>query len=147
MVDIKAFMADEVAAANVSKIEAAFDEDKEASALLDAAKSLEDVYNLVKRYVVMKFEDFSALFTDVMDYLKEDKAVLADDTLECVVGGWSLGSLWQTVKKKAAAIVLGAAIGGVVGCLAGACLAGGVGAMVGGAVGVVVGAIVGGIAG
>ncbi len=147
MVDIKAFMANETAAANVSKIEAAFDQDKEASALLDAAKSLQDVYHLVKRYVVVKFEDFSALFSDVLSYLKEDKAVLPDETLDCVVGGSFFDKIWNSVKTKVTSIILGAVIGGAVGAVAGACVAGGVGAIVGGAVGAVVGAIVGGVAG
>ncbi len=143
MVDIKVFMANEAVAENVGKLEAVIAEDKETCAILDAAQSVQDVFGAVKKYVTMKFEAFTALFDDVMNYFKEDKAVLSDETLDCVVGGWSWSGLWETVKKKAAAIVIGAAIGAAVGVVAGAATAAGVGALIGGFAGAIAGGIVG----
>ncbi len=143
MVDIKAFMANKAACEGVDQLEAIIDKDEETCALLDAAQSAKDVFEAVKKYVTMKFEDFTALFDDVMDYFKEDKAVLADETLECVVGGWSLSGLWQSVKKKATAIIIGAACGAAVGAAVGALAGAGAGALIG----AFTGAVVGGIAG
>ncbi len=145
MVDIKAFMANKAACEGVDQLEAMIDKDQETCALLDAAQSLEDVFTAVKKYVVMKFEDFTALFDDVMNYFKEDKTALSDETLDCVVGGWSWGGLWQSVKKRATAVLIGAACGAAVGAVAGAVTAAGGGALVGAFIGAVLGGIAGGL--
>ncbi len=141
MVNVKAFMANETIYENVGKIEAVIEEDKETCALLDAAKSVEDVFSAVKKYVVMKYEAFTELFDDVMNYFKEDKAELSDETLDCVVGGWSWSGLWQHVKRNATAILIGAAVGAAVGAVAGAATAAGVGAIIGAAAGAIAGAV------
>ena len=145
--DIKAFMANDSAREAVDKIEAVIDTDQETCKLLDLAQSVEDVFEATKKYVAMKLEDFKALFADVMDYFKADKAVLADETLDCVVGGWSWGGIWETVKRKAVAVVVGAAIGGAVLGITGAALGGPIGFGVGAVVGGIAGGIIGGIVG
>ncbi len=143
MVDVKAFMANEAAAESVKKLEIAIGEDKEASAFLAAAKSVEDVYRFVKRYITVKFEDFSAIFDDVMNYLTQEKSELSDDTLECVVGGWSWGGVWNLVKEKAVSLSVGIVLGAAVGALCGAYVGGPIGAAVGGVLGAVLGGVMG----
>ncbi len=148
MLDINAMMADEVQAANVEKIEAALEQDTEGCALLDAAKSVEEVYDVVKRYLTMKFEAFKAIFEDALDYLKQDKAAIPDETLDCVVGGASwLNTAWNWLKRKGTAIVIGAVAGAVIGGIGGAALGGPIGFIPGTVVGAVVGAIVGAVVG
>ena len=74
----------------------------------------------------MKWENMKKLFAEVTDYFKADKVELSDDTLDCVVGGWSLSGFWNKYKKAiiSTAIIVGCAVAlGVV--------TGGVGAVVG----------------
>ncbi len=148
VVDIHAFMANDAAREAVDKIEAVIDTDQETCGLLDLAKSVEDVFEATKKYVSMKLDDFKALFADVMNYFKdEEKVTLADETLDCVVGGWSWGGVWETVKRKAVAVVIGAAIGASALGIGGAVLGGPIGFGVGAAVGAIVGGIIGGVVG
>ncbi len=105
--------------------------------LLEAAETVEDMYEIAREYVAMKLEDFKVLFDKTLDYFKEPKAALSDEVMDAVVGGgWSE---WWNKKKHAVlrtaifvgCIVAGAAIGAATGGAAGAIVFGLVGVGVG----------------
>ena len=121
------------------------------NSLMEAAETIEDMYEIAKRYVTVKLEDFRQLFEEAMDYYKGAKVELDDDTMEYVVGG-SLKSFWKTFKKVALAAVIVAGVGlacAVTGGLAGAGIAAAGAAFAGTAVGTaaVTGAATGAIGG
>lgn len=135
----------------LAKLEA----DPVVNGLMEAAETIEDMYEIAKRYVTMKLEDFRQLFEEAMDYYKNAKVELDDDTMEYVVGG-SWKSFWKTFKKVAltAVIVAGvglacAATGGLAGAGIGVAGAYVTGAALGSAAatGAVTGAIGGAVAG
>ena len=91
------------------------------NALMEAAKTVEDMYEVAKSYVDMSLEAFQNTFEAAMDYYNDSKQELDDDTMECIVGGsWS--SAWNTFKKAALVTVI---VVGVIGaCVATGGLAG-----------------------
>lgn len=91
--------------------------------LMEAAETIEDMYEIAKRYVTMKLEDFRQLFEEAMDYYKGTKVELDDDTMEYVVGG-SWKSFWNTFKKVALTAVIVAGVGLLCAVTAGAAAAG-----------------------
>lgn len=119
--------------------------------LMEAAETIEDMYEIAKRYVTMKLEDFRQMFEEAMDYYKGTKVELDDDTMEYVVGG-SWKSFWEGFKKVALVAVIAVGVGLACAATAGAAAAGiaTVGAVVAGtAVGsaAVTGAVTGAIGG
>ncbi len=105
--------------------------------IIDAAKTVEDMFEITKTFCKVTFEQFKSLFQQAADYLSSDKAVLADEMLDDVVGGWSLSSWFSSNVEKikcvgaiAGAFVLGATFG----VLGGAMIA--VGGPLGGFIGV-----------
>ncbi len=147
ILDMKVLMETPGAREDLSRITAAMEADPKASALLDAMHSIEDAYAFVKQYVNVKFEAFKELFTDAVNYFKEDKIALQDEVLDGVVGGFSWSSFWENkiVKYAAAAVtVCGLAVIGLkAGSVAGAVVGGPVGLWVGAAVGFVAGVAAG----
>ncbi len=132
----------EGATEQVEQVKAALEADPEVSLLVKAAETVEDVYEIVKRYSKATLEQVKVLFEKTVDYFKETKSVLADEVLDNVVGGWSFSNWWN--KNKA--FVLGGVV--FVACVAagavvGACLGGAAGALGGAAIGVVVGSALG----
>ncbi len=132
----------EGATEKVEQVKAALEADLEVSLLVKAAETVEDVYEIVKRYSKATLEQVKVLFEKTVDYFKETKSVLADEVLDNVVGGWSFSNWWN--KNKA--FVLGGVV--FVACVAagavvGACLGGAAGALGGAAIGVVVGSALG----
>ncbi len=124
------------------KMQAALEADPEVSVLMKAAETVEDVYEIIKRFSKATLAQVKVLFDKTVDYFKESKAELSDETLDNVVGGWSLSSWWN--KNKAA--IVGWTVFGVccaVGVIAGAATFG----LGGAAVGLVMGGVVGGLGG
>ncbi len=109
------------------RVQEVLEKDPAVKAELDAAASIEDLYEVFKRYLVMKFEDFKKLCTSITDSFRKEKMALSDETMDAVVGGWSL---WGFVEKYKTVIIATAI---VVGC---AVTAGALGAGLGAAVGV-----------
>ena len=92
--------------------------------LIDAAKTVEDLYEATKRFIKMKFEDFKVVFQNTFSYFSSAKAALSDEILDDVAGGWSLSSVFSSISKKALCIA-GCVIGGaicVAGCVLGAAI-------------------------
>lgn len=109
------------------KVQEVLEKDPAVKAELDAASSVEDLYEVFKRYLVMKLEDFKKLCTRSTDSFRKEKMALSDETMDAVVGGWSL---WGFVEKYKTVIIATAI---VVGC---AVTAGALGAGLGAVVGV-----------
>ncbi len=132
----------EGATEKVEQVKAALEADLEVSLLVKAAETVEDVYEIVKRYSKATLEQVKVLFEKTVDYFKETKAILADEVLDNVVGGWSLSSWWN--KNKAfivggvvlvACVAVGTVVGAVTGGVAGAMVGFGIGVVVGSAAG------------
>lgn len=128
MIDMAVMMENEEVKAKAKQIEAHMDGDSVISKMLDAAENVADMYEIAKKYLEIKMEDFEMLFNGAMDYFSEKKTKLSDETMECIVGGRKHFN-WKLLKKIAivAAIAVGtvalcAGIGAVVG--AGASAAG-----------------------
>ncbi len=125
-----------------AKLLAAFEANPAARKVLEAVKTAEDAYQIVKNAVKITLEDFKVLFDKTVDYFKGDKAALNDETLECVSGGWNFLKWWDEHKKQivmGVCIVAGAAAGLVFGGIAGAVE----GALIGGCAGVLIGGAMG----
>ena len=134
MYNVALVMKDRAAAAEIRNLQAYMEADPVVNRMMDAAETVEDMYEVAKRYIQIKFEDFRQAFNEAMDYLKGSKVELDDDVMECVAGGFSWGGLWNTLKKVAVAVAVGVAV-------VGACV------VTGGVAGAVLGATVGAIAG
>ncbi len=134
MYNVALVMKDRTAAAEIRNLQAYMEADTVVNKLMEAAETVEDMYEVAKRYIQIKFEDFRQAFNEAMDYLKGSKVELDDDIMECVAGGFSWGGLWNTLKKVAVAVAVGAVV-------VGACV------VTGGVAGAVLGATVGAIAG
>ena len=105
--------------------------------LLEAAQTVEDMYEIAKEYVAIKFSDFKVLFDKTVDYFKEPKTALSDEVMDSVVGGGFFD--WWNENKHGilrvtilvGCVVAGAAIGAATGGVAGAVVFGLVGLGVG----------------
>lgn len=138
-VDVAKFMHVEGMQAEVDKVQVALEENPVTKKLIEAAKTMEDVFQIVKEYVQVKLEDFKTIWEKTLDYFKSEKAALPDEVMDSVVGGWSFSSFWERFKRPIIAVgivVAGAAGGAVAGSWAGP-----VGVAVGAAVGLVVGGV------
>ncbi len=137
-VDVAKVMALSEAQEAMDKVGELIDANPVSKALLAAAKSVEDAYQVFKDYVEMKFEDFRVIFEKTANYFKGTKAELPDEVMDSVVGGGWWSDLWNSHKEK----IIRAAI--IVGCIAGGIA---LGALTGGAGGAVVFGLVGALAG
>ncbi len=134
------FMENETVKKGTADVLAAIEADPEAMKLIDAADTVEGLYEATKRYLQIAWEDFKKVFADTMDYLTSQKAELDDEVLDNVVGGWSLSGFFNNISKKAmcvACIVVGSAVAVASAALAFTAVA------VAGPVGCVVGTLVG----
>ncbi len=140
-VNVAEILSREESKAQGEKLLAAFEANPAALEVLEAVETVEDAYQIVKNAVNITLEQFKVLFDKTVDYFKESKAVLDDNTLECVAGGWSLSNWWNQNKKQivmcttivacaAIGIAVGAAIGGLEGALVGGCVGTAAGATV-----------------
>lgn len=102
-------------------------EDTSTLEALDNASSLEEFFNVCKKYINCTFEEFHKLYnrlSDQMSNIYEETfgpRELNDDELDIVVGG-SWKSFWKKVGKFALGVV--AAIGAVAACVVTGGLAG-----------------------
>ncbi len=140
-VNVADILGHEEAEAGLEKVKAALEADPEISALMKVADTIEDVYEIVKRFSKATFEQVKVLFKKTVDYLKETKAILSDEVLDNVSGGWFLSDWWHKAKSTVvgtvimvscivAGTVAGACVGGLGGAVCGAC----VGALAGAAI-------------
>ena len=111
-------MENEKIKAGMDDFVAAMEQDAAMMRVVEAAKSVEDMYEITKRFVKMAFEDFKKLFQQVAHYFSDDKTVLADEMLDSVVGGWSFSGLFDNIGQKLACIAgcvagVGAFVGGI----------------------------------
>lgn len=144
-INVAEILSAEKAAEGVEKVKEALASDPEVGALVKAAESIEDVYEIVKKFSKATFEQVKVIFQKTVDYFKEAKTELSDEVLDSVVGGWSLSSWWNKNKAEVIGVAVWVACIGI-GVIAGACTGGLGGALVGGCVGVVAGIIVGSVA-
>ncbi len=134
------------AEARVATVKAALEADPEVSLLVKAAETVEDVYEIVKKFSTATLEQVKVLFRKTVDYYQEAKAVLSDEMLDNVVGGWSLARFWRENK----ALIIGGAVfvaSVAVGAIAGFCTAGPLGAAAGALGGAAAGVALAAIAG
>ena len=118
-VNMEAMMADAKAKNYIETVQSKMEGNAEVNALLEKAASLEDLFEVAKKYVTMKFEAFKAICHDAFAYFgKEDKVALSDETMEAVVGGGWLGNLWNKCKKVVTAVAVGVAAAAVMGGIA-----------------------------
>ncbi len=104
-IDVAKIMSHEDNKNAVEQIRAAFESNPAVSQMLDAAQSVEDMYEAIKEYFSLKLEDFKVMYDKAVDFLKSPKAKLEDDVMECVIGGsWS--SVWNGFKKTACAVAV-----------------------------------------
>ena len=79
--------------------------DSEAMKLIEAARTVEDMWEVTKRFVKLGFEEFKNFFRNTVDYFSSPKAELPDEVLDNVAGGWSLTGLFSNIAKKTACVV------------------------------------------
>lgn len=122
---------------------AAFEANPAAMKVLEAVETVEDAYQIVKHAAKVTLEQFKVIFDKTVNYFKDDKVALEDETLDYVAGGsgW-FSQVWNKWKKQivmgatiVACTVAGIAIGAAVGGLEGALMGGCAGAIIGTAVG------------
>ena len=135
-------MENEAVTKGAADVIAAIEKDAEAMKLIDAADTVEGLYEATKRFLQITWEDFKKVFISTMDYLMPQKTALQDEVLDNVVGGWSISGFFSSLSQKAkcvARIVLGASLAVACGALAvtAVVFGGPVGAVVGGVAGTV----------
>ena len=141
-VDVAGLLASEGIQEKVEQVKELLKSVPEVDLLMKAAETVEDVYEIVKKFSTATFEQVKVIFQKTWDYYKESKALLTDEILDNVVGGFSFSKLWASCKD----VVIGASVfvaSIVVGAVAGACIAGPIGAVAGAVCGVGVGVFLG----
>ncbi len=110
-INVAAIMEDSQSRATIDQIQAAMRSDPIVDKMMEAAQTVEDAYEVVKRYVVIKFEDFKAVCNDMMEYFQGPKVALDDDIMDAVAGGGIWSNVWNVCKIPLMASVIGAGIG------------------------------------
>ena len=111
VLDMKALMADSEGRGKVEEIQKILENDSVIGKLMEAAQGIQDAYEIVKKFVTVKYETFKALCMDVLDYFNEDKVALSDETMDAVVGGGFFGDLWNKYKKVVVSVGVGVLCG------------------------------------
>lgn len=147
IIDMNAIMTNPEAKRELEDFQGRLEALPEIHAMMEAAKSIEDAYEIVKKFVKVKYEFFKEMCMDAWNYFAEDKMALADEALDEVVGGanW-FTRCWEkckstiiTVAVLGTCVVAGAVAGAVVGCGVGALPGMFLGAVAGVATGAAVG--------
>ncbi len=124
--EVAAFLDTEKAQETLAKVEELAQQDPEIHGLVEKAETPDDMYEVFKKFVSMPIEAFKKLFHSVTEYFKKDKVALSDETMDSVVGGWSLSGFWNKYKERiiySTAIIaivglgltgVGAAVGGLI---------------------------------
>ncbi len=118
VVTINEVMEDEKIKQGMDELVAAMEKDAATMKLVEAAETVEDLYQITKRFVKVTIEDFKKVFRQVADYFTTDKTEIADEILDDVVGGWSLSGWFKKAANKLACVAgciagVGAFVGGV----------------------------------
>ena len=145
-VDVAGILASDGIQEKVEQVKELMESVPEVNVLMKAAETVEDVYEIVKKFSTATFEQVKVIFEKTVTYYKETKAVLTDEVLDNVVGGWSLSKWWNDYKG----FIVGASVfvaSVAVGAVAGFCVAGPLGAAAGALGGICAGAILGPISG
>ncbi len=145
-IDVAGILSSEGVDEKVEQVKDILESVPEVNVLMKAAETVEDVYEIVKKFSKATFEQVKEIFEQAVDYYKQSKAVLTDEILDNVVGGWSFSQFWSQNKG----FVVGAAVfvaSIVTGAVAGAVVAGPLGAAAGALGGLVAGVMLGVIAG
>lgn len=111
VLDMKALMADSEGRGKVEEIQKILENDAVIGKLMDAAQGIKDAYEIVKKFVTVKYETFKELCMDVLNYYNEDKVALTDETMDAVVGGGFFGDLWNKCKKVVVSVGVGVLCG------------------------------------
>lgn len=105
--------------AGMQKFQAALEADPMLNQLAEAAKSIEEMFNVAKNFIIVEFNEFRQVFEDVMEFYSEPKLALADEVLDGVGGGFS----WSSFGKLALCVAVGMLVAGPIGMAAGAGIA------------------------
>ncbi len=111
VLDMKALMADTEGRGKVEEIQKILENDAVIGKMMEAAEGIKDAYEIVKKFVTVKYEIFKELCMDVLNYYNEDKVALTDETMDAVVGGGFFGDLWNKCKKVVVSVGVGVLCG------------------------------------
>lgn len=145
-IDVAGTLAREGVKEKVAQVKEILESVPEVNAMMKAAETVEDVYEIVKNFSTATLEQVKVIFEKTVDYYRQAKAALTDEVLDNVVGGWSFSEFWSDNKG----FVVGAAVfvaSVAIGATAGACVAGPLGAAAGALGGIFAGVMLGVIAG
>ena len=124
--NMEAMMADVEAKKYIDDVQHEMEGNESISQMMDNASSIEELFDVAKQYVVMKFEDFKAICDDAFAYFSnKSKVALSDETMDMIVGGSVFGDIWNKCKKVVTAVAVGVAIAAVVAGSTAVMLAGG----------------------
>ena len=98
-IDVAEVMSHQENQSAAEQLKAALEANPAVSQMMEAAQSVEEMYDSVKEYISLKLEDFKVLFDKTIEYFKGPKVALEDEMMECVVGGWSFSNFWNKYKK------------------------------------------------
>ncbi len=82
------------------KLHKLLDRDVQAEKMVEKACNVEDLYEVVKRYTAMTWEDFKYALNAAIAYLAPPKLTLADTDMEYVIGGGFWGSIGNWFKEN-----------------------------------------------
>ncbi len=103
----KELMENEEVQQQMVQMKAIMEKDPVVVKMVEAAKTAEDVFEITKRYVQVKWEDFKRVFMESVSYFSDSKAELNDEVLDHVAGGWN----WDFIGTKKWSCILGCVVG------------------------------------
>ena len=89
----------------LNQLQDLIEKDTVANAIMEKAQDFKDMYEVVKRYVDVKLEQFKSILQDTLEYFSSQKTALSDDVLECVAGGSWFSDAWNWTKRNWKAVV------------------------------------------
>ncbi len=103
----KELMDNEEVQQQMVQMKAVMEKDPVAVKMIEAAQTAEDVFEITKRYVEVKWEDFKRIFKESVAYFSNSKAELNDEVLDHVAGGWG----WDFIGSSKWSCILGCVVG------------------------------------
>lgn len=85
---------------DMDELTSVIEDDAVAMAMIGAARTVEDLFVVSKRFIQMSFNDFKRIFQKVSDYFSSDKTPLPPDMLDHVVGGAVYADIFESTPKK-----------------------------------------------
>ncbi len=98
---------------DMCELTSVIEDDALAMKMIAAARTVEDLYDISKRFIHMSFTNFQKLFREASAYFSSDKTKLSNDILDDVVGGAMGNELFLSDDKKISCLcgcVLGGAL-------------------------------------